>query len=63
MAFSCRWVSEQTRLTVIISGTTESNESQKEITGKSEIRLGKALSKSGERHEKGGVIKTNFKGT
>lgn len=54
MAFSCRWVSEQTRLTVIISGTTESNESQKNITGKSEIRLGKALSKSGERHETGG---------
>lgn len=51
MAFSCRWVSEQARLIAIILGTTESNESQEEISGMSEIRLGKATSKSGESSE------------
>lgn len=56
MAFSCRWVSEQTRLIVIISGSTESNGSQEEITGMSEIRLGKATSKSGGRTETWGVF-------
>lgn len=56
MAFSCRSVLEQTRLIVIISGTTESNESQEKITGMSEIRHGKATSKSGGRPEKWGVF-------
>lgn len=56
MAFSCRWVSELASFSVIISGTTESNEKQEEITGMSEIRLDKVLPKFGERHEKRGVF-------
>jgi len=52
MAFSCRWVSEQTSLVVIVSGTTESDESQEEITSMSEIRPGKATSKCGGKPEK-----------
>lgn len=52
MAFSCRWVSVQTRLIVRTSGTTESNESQEEIPNMSKIRLGKATYKSGRQLEK-----------
>lgn len=63
MAFSCRWLSEWASLSVVISGTTESNERQEEITGMSEIRLDKAIPKSGERHRKGEVFYNNFKGT
>lgn len=52
MAFSCSYISEKTRLIVIVSGTTESNQSHEDITDMTEMGLGKTTSKYEEKKQK-----------